>query len=78
MRWKSSTAAACALLLTLATGCSTASLSITPTQTTETRIAADVCSVWLPVSYSASQDTAETVLRVRAGNAARDAYCKND
>lgn len=40
----------------------------------DTMIAEGICDVWLPVSYS-GRDTAETQLEVRAGNAARDAYC---
>lgn len=77
MRLKSLTASASIVLLMLATvwllvGCQT--IQTTPTDETERRIAADVCRVWLPVTYS-SRDTPETQIEVRAGNAARNAYC---
>lgn len=51
--------------------------SATTTRTAETdrAIAADVCRVWRPVTYS-SRDTEKTRLEVRANNAARDAYCR--
>lgn len=41
---------------------------------TEANIAAGVCRVWKPVTYS-SRDTDQTRLEARANNAARDAYC---
>lgn len=40
----------------------------------DARIAAGVCEVWLPVTWS-SRDTSETQAEVRANNRARDAYC---
>lgn len=46
----------------------------TRTAETERAIAGDVCSVWVPRTYS-SRDTEETQLEVRANNAARNAYC---
>lgn len=48
-------------------GCS--QTTTTRTAETEATIAADVCTVWQPVSYS-SRDTDETRLDVRANNAA--------
>jgi hypothetical protein len=53
-------------------GCS--STLTTRTVETETAIVADVCRAWLPITYS-SRDTDQTQLEVRAGNAAREAYC---
>ena len=39
------------------------------------QIVADVCTVWLPVSFDSTLDTPQTVTEVQAGNRARDAYC---
>ena len=55
------------LLLALGTGCQT-------THTTATTDKA-ICSIWGNVTYSASQDSGQTVEEVRALNAKRDAYC---
>lgn len=55
------------LLLALATGCRT-----TPTIATTDKA---ICSIWGNVTYSASQDSGQTVDEVRALNARRDAYC---
>lgn len=41
---------------------------------TDTRLAADACRAWKPVTYS-SRDTGQTQLEARASNAAREAYC---
>lgn len=51
-------------------------LQTTPTAAIEAdkAIAAKVCSVWLPTTYS-SRDTEVTQLGNRANNAARDGYC---
>lgn len=78
MRWKSLMTSASIVLLMLAmvsllAGCET--IQPTHTTVTESRIAAGVCRVWQPVTYSNSRDTAETILQVRANNAARDTYC---
>lgn len=35
-----------------------------------------VCAVWLPLTYSATGDTAETVLAIRQNNAKRQAFCQ--
>ena len=47
-------------------------------QTTRTTATADkaVCSIWQSVTYSASQDSQQTIAEVRQQNARRDAYCK--
>lgn len=52
-----------------------------PTLTTQTAAieadrvtAAQVCKVWVPITYS-SRDTEQTQTEVRANNAARKAYC---
>lgn len=60
------TASAGLPLLGLLASCAT-------THTTAT--APDVCLIWHPVTYSASQDSEETVREVREQNARRDAYC---
>lgn len=65
-------AIACGALLTLVTACSPT--LTTRTAETDRAVAAGVCSVWLPVTYS-SRDTDQTQDEVRANNAARDAYC---
>lgn len=56
------------LTLGLVAGCTT-------THTTGTT--PDVCLIWKPVTYSASQDSSETITEVRDQNARRDAYCAN-
>lgn len=56
------------LMLGLVAGCKT-------THTTATT--SDVCLIWKPVTYSASQDSAETITEVREQNAKRDAYCSS-
>ncbi len=45
-------------------------------QTASDQIAADVCSVWLSITYDSTLDSPETVTEVQAGNRARDAYCE--
>ena len=35
-----------------------------------------VCVAWKGITYSAKNDTAETVAEVRQNNAARDSYCR--
>jgi len=47
-------------------------------QTTRTTGTIDkaACSIWTPATYSASQDSAETIAGNRALNARRDAYCR--
>jgi hypothetical protein len=74
--WRSLSRAARMLLPLLAMLFVTGCLSTPKTRIgeTEAAIVADVCRVWLPVTYS-SRDTAETVLEARANNAARSAYC---
>jgi hypothetical protein len=59
-------------MMCLPAGCQ--QTSTTRTDATEMAIAADVCRAWRPVTYS-SLDSEQTVLEVRASNAARDAYC---
>lgn len=54
-------------------GCSQTSGTLTAA--TDVAIARDVCSVWVPTTWS-SRDTQETRLGNQANNAARDAYCK--
>lgn len=53
-------------------------LSLNTTRTSaieaDKAIAAEVCRVWVPVTYS-SRDTEQTRLEARANNAARDEYC---
>ena len=78
MRWISLTVNVSIVLLMLAVlsllaGCE--AIRTIPTTETESRIAADVCRVWHTITYSGSGDTAETILQVRANNAARAAYC---
>jgi len=36
----------------------------------------DVCLIWKPVTYSAGQDSGETINEVREQNAKRNAYCQ--
>ena len=55
-------------MLVLPAGCTT----IPTTGTTP-----DACLIWKPVTYSASQDSGETIKEVRNQNARRDAYCAN-
>lgn len=66
------------LLLLGMTSCLGGCLSLNTTRTSaieaDKAIAAQVCRVWLPTTYS-SRDTEETRLGNRANNAARDAYC---
>lgn len=52
-------------------------LSVTgcQTNTTGTATKAGVCSIWLPITYSSSLDSPDTVRQVKGNNAARDAYC---
>jgi hypothetical protein len=46
-------------------------------QTTRTTgIDKAVCSIWTPATYSASQDSQQTIDGNRALNARRDAYCR--
>ena len=54
------------LMLALTAGCKTI-----PTTGT-----ADVCLIWRPVTYSASQDSAKTINEAREQNARRNAYCE--
>lgn len=54
------------LMLGLLLGCKT-----TPTTAT----GSDVCIVWRPVTYSASQDSEQTIEEARENNARRAAYC---
>ena len=35
-----------------------------------------VCLIWKDITYSGSEDSAQTVQEVRELNAKRDAYCK--
>lgn len=53
-------------MLVLLLGCKTTPLTAT---------GPDVCIVWRPVTYSASQDSAETIEEARENNARRAAYC---
>lgn len=55
------------LMLALLAGCKT-------TRTTGTT--GDVCLIWTPVTYSATQDSTDTVQEVRDLNARRDSYCR--
>lgn len=63
----------------LATTCFLAGCSQTSTTLiagTEARIVSDTCRrAWRPISWS-SRDTEQTQIEVRAGNAARKAYCR--
>lgn len=47
-------------------------------QTTRTTATADkaVCAIWSPITYSAANDSEQTIAEVRRQNARRDAYCK--
>lgn len=66
------------LPLLLVTMCFLAGCQMNPTTNiaaTEIMLAAHVCKVWQPVTYS-SKDTDQTKLEVRANNAARHAYCQ--
>ena len=49
----------------------------TLTAATDMRVAAGVCEVWRPQTYS-SRDDEQTQLEARANNAARAAYCITD
>ena len=62
------------LPLMLALASSLTILGCSTTHTTETG-RADVCLIWLGISYSAKNDTPETVQGVRENNAKRDSYC---
>lgn len=78
MNWSCFTRRALIGPLALAMTCLLAGCQMIPTTSTagtEAAIAADVCRVWSPVTYS-SRDTPETTLEVRANNAARAAYCR--
>jgi len=55
------------MLLALSAGCKTI-----PTTGTD-----DVCLIWRPITYSASQDSPETIDGNRALNAKRETYCGN-
>jgi hypothetical protein len=44
---------------------------------TETIVIDSACEVFGPISYSASQDTPETVIQIRRHNARYLALCKN-
>lgn len=63
---KPSIASSVLLMLALLAACKT-----TPTTATD-----DICLIWTPVTYSASQDSQATIDGIRALNARRDAYCK--
>lgn len=76
MSWKSCMGAARAPLLMLAMMCFLAACQSSPATriaATDAAVAADVCSVWRPVTYSSS-DTDQTRREARANNAARLAY----
>jgi hypothetical protein len=47
-------------------------------QTTQTTATVDkaVCTIWRPVTYSAANDSEQTIAEVRQQNARRDTYCK--
>src|SRR5690606_10797887 len=53
------------MLLALVVGCKTI-----PTIVTD-----EVCLIWKPVTYSAAQDSEQTISEVRQMNAKREAYC---
>lgn len=79
MNSSSSRTTALSVLMTLGMTLSLAACS--PTLTTQTAateadrsIAAGVCRVWVPVTYS-GRDTEQTQIEARANNAARVAYC---
>lgn len=77
MNWKNYRASVSTVLPLLAMTLYLAACQLqttTRTAATDAAIAADVCRVWQPTTYS-SRDTAETQLGNRANNAARDAYC---
>ena len=62
-----------ATLLLLAT----LSILVTACNTTRSIATNDgVCTVWSPLTYSASKDTPETVLGIRQNNAKRGSFCK--
>lgn len=44
-------------------------------QTPSTATSDDVCLIWSGISYSAKNDTPETVQGVRVNNAKRQSYC---
>lgn len=60
------------VMMSLLVGCQM--ISQTHTKGTDAAIAADVCRVWQPISYS-SRDTPETRQEIKVNNAARTAYC---
>ncbi len=61
-------------MLPLTAACQTTATRI---NAIESRIAADVCSAWQPVTWS-SRDTEQTQREVKASNLARDVYCGMD
>lgn len=61
------------VMLSILTACQTT----TNIAATDERIAAGVCEVFPPITWS-SRDTAETIEQVRRHNAGRDAYCGID
>lgn len=55
----------------LAAALATSACQTTPTTATTK----PVCLIWLPITFSAMDDTVETVQQIRENNAARDSYC---
>ena len=55
-------------------GCQSLNTTRTAATEADASIAAGVCRVWVPVTYS-SRDTEQTRLEARANNAAREEYC---
>lgn len=65
------------MLLSL-TACGTLSstpVSPTPTQGISTAYPKVACLVWKTITFDRLKDTTETILEVKAGNVAREAYC---
>jgi hypothetical protein len=78
MNWTSLKASACVRLFALALIFSTVAcqpIKTIPIVEIDMRVTAGVCEAWQPVTYS-SRDTEQTQIEVRAGNAAREAYCR--
>jgi len=78
MNSKSFRESAFALPLLLAMMCLLVACQSTPrtnTAAADAAVTSGVCSAWQPVTYS-SRDTPDSILQIRANNAARDAYCK--
>lgn len=60
-------------LALMMTGCATRSTG----DSSLTAAIPKLCNeAWLPISYSSTKDTPETVEGVRANNRAREAFCK--